>query len=203
MADPLAGQRDAINRGDRKHLAWRDEGKGWPVEEGQVFELRDCAIEITRRRRVKQKDGFWFIAEFARYGKRGDKVRLLAKGGGDGHGYTDNDRQALKSGEKAPNGEQDEGDVMLTLLGPTPEPEAIPRDEVKHLSGSQQAQARYQGEVQRERSEFAALPPGEQLERLRELAAVQHVDISSDVRVIEQRLEKIRGKVMRKEMEAA
>lgn len=202
--DPLAGQREKINTGERTQLTWPDDGQGWPVEEGQTFDLRDCSIEITSRRRSKGQLGtWWFIAEFIRYPKRVDRVHLLGRSGG----YTEDEAQAMRA---------QDGEEPGTLYGPgpeenplnlvqPPEPEAVPPAEIPGYTGSQQARARFESDVQEDRSRFAMQTAGTQLDQLRQLADAANVDVSSDVRVIEQRLARMRGKVLKasKEMEAA
>lgn len=54
--DPLAGQREGINRGELRMLLFRGD-RPCPVEQGQTFRLRSCMIEIGHidRRLVKRK----------------------------------------------------------------------------------------------------------------------------------------------------
>lgn len=143
MPDPLAGIREKINRGDLDTLLWPDEGKGCPVEVGDVFQLRSCSIEITGTRRVQRGRSEWlWRATFRRVYRSGRIYLLAARGAGDeGHGYVSEDKAALSSGEERPDWDPVEGDRVP--VGPPPEPEAIPPHEVRDLPTSVAARARF------------------------------------------------------------
>ena len=67
MSDPLAGQREAINRGELQKLRFPG-GRPCPVEKGQVFKLRSCEIRIDRvQRRLKADEESEWIVGFVRF----------------------------------------------------------------------------------------------------------------------------------------
>jgi len=191
VRDPLAGKRQAINEGEIDVLEWRDEGKGCPVEQGQVFELRACVIEITSVRRLKRGRSDWvWRATFRRTVRaHSDRPHLLKPRGG----YVSDARSAMQSGEERPRWEVISGDLVPS--GPPPEPEAVPPHEVRELPTSVAARARFEElkreEVQAERE----LPLPARLARLRQLAREKHVDISAEERVIERRIVAIERKL--------
>lgn len=122
--DPLAGQREAINTGNGSALFWADEGKGCPVEVGEILPVRIGGIEIVRKERVRKKGEWLWRADFVRiyHAKKRDvdPVRVLPglapswdsryeafvpepePGPGEGYAATNNAAQhALRSAEDA------------------------------------------------------------------------------------------------------
>lgn len=190
--DPLVGQREAINAGRKTRLVWADkgDGKGWPVEIGQVFNLRSCHIEITHRHRIHRNGKWTREAEFVRYEKNADRVHLLGKSGG----YTTRAELAMQA--------QDDPDAATLVRLETPgeqrepEPEGVPPHEIGNYAIDSQAQARRQRELAQDRAAFDALPLEDQLRQLSDLAKERHVDISSDQRVVKKRVEAMKRKVL-------
>lgn len=197
MPDPLAGHRERINENHRlDSIAW--EVKVCPVEEGQIFKLRTCHIEITRKKRQREFGRSVWRAWFRRSYPEG-RVYLLAKSAGDdGHGYTSDDDAALDA--------QDEGATTIATVDPLdnpanltvpPEPEAVPPHEISTYTGSALARRRFEHEVERERVEHANSALEVRLAAVRVQARRYHVDITSDVRVVEKRLANMEQKVGR------
>lgn len=201
MKDPLAGRRQDINEGRASALVWPDQGKGCPVEVGQVFPLRSCRIEITRIER-RRREGKWnWLAFFARYTP--DRLHLLTRGAGStGTGYI----TELKDEEQAQRAQDDPEAATLCAADPlgrpdpnlrsAPEPEGVPREEIPNYLGSIEAQQRYELDMAERRVAEAAAPLEERLVRLREMAGRRNIDITSDLFVIEQRIEKAEAKVL-------
>lgn len=142
--DPLAGFREEINAGDRDHVTWPDDGSGCPVEQGEVFRLRSCSVQVSHTKRVQRGRSWLWIAHLRVL--KADRVQLLAKGKGDGHGYSVDSRASLGGGDI------DGSTTLVSLeplenpqnLGPPPEPEAIPRGEVRNLPTSVAARHRFE-----------------------------------------------------------
>lgn len=196
MADPLAGVREQINEGELDVLVWPDDGTGCPVEVGQVYPLRSCAIEITGTRRFQRGRGSWFWrATFERIYPSRRVYLLAARGAGDeGHGYT-TEKGALESGDERPEWEPLEGDTVP--VGSPPEPEAVPPHEVKDLPTSIASRRRYeeqhQADLERDLSRSLT-------SRVREVvirAQRSGVDVSDEVAQIEEAAERARRKVQR------
>jgi hypothetical protein len=139
--DPLAGYRDAINKGELDRLLWPDTGQGKPVEEGDIFKLRSCHIEITRVHRVQPRARGWcWRAEFARYVPSGPP-KFMGKSG-----ETTDARFAMRAQDPVDPltltdlGERPDAHVNL---GPPPEAESVPAAEVESLPSSIAARRRY------------------------------------------------------------
>jgi hypothetical protein len=140
MADPLAGQRRAINDRETERLLWPDEGKGCPVEVGEVFKLATCHIEITRCQRVQRGREWLWRSEFRRiYGDGG--VFLLSRAGG----YTEDPKLAMRA-QDDPEAGTVTGDPLENPRNTEspPEPEAIPPHEVATLPTSVAARVRFE-----------------------------------------------------------
>jgi hypothetical protein len=90
-ADPLAGQRQAVNTGTDE-LRWPDRGNGCPVKPGQSFSLRTCTIVIRRTWRVPARAGWSWRATFVRH-FRDRRLWLL----GRSTGYTDRAAFAIRA----------------------------------------------------------------------------------------------------------
>jgi hypothetical protein len=200
MTDPLAGKKQAINEGSAYSLMWPDTGKGCPVSKGELFELRSCRIEITKTHRVKKDRKWWHRAEFARYPKSTKPVFLARRGG-----LTPDRKQAMAAQDSPDPGtlrmiQDDERSPVAAAqhaaLGAPPEPEAVPKEEIAAYEGSREARQRYELEVARQRAAEAKAPLEVRVARLREASAAHHVDISSEMRVIEQRVEAAERKVL-------
>lgn len=185
--DPLAGRRQDINEGRASGLEWPDNGQGCPVEVGQIFPLRSCWINITRIQRIQRKGEWRWLALFNRYTP--DRAYLLAP-----VGYTEDEKQALRAEGNTVHRPFD-GLVDRNLREP-PEPEGPPPDEIRNYAGSLEARQRYEREMAKRRVEEAAAPLEQRIARLREMSHTRNVDISSDLRVIEQRVEKAEAKVL-------
>jgi hypothetical protein len=207
--DPLAGMRRAINDRELSTLRWPlivdGAERPCPVAVGQVIELRTCHIEITRIERSKggAKLSRLWLAFFARHDKRADKPILLSAG--TGAPYTDDPAQALGLREDVFHGsaltldaiEEEERSAEHKNAGEPLEPESVPPHEIKHYRGSRDAHQRRLLEVGGERVAQQAAPIEQRLAALREQSALRHVDISSDIRVIEQRIAKAERKLER------
>lgn len=155
--DPLAGLREAINKGEGTSLFLPDPGgrSPCPVEIGQVFTLRACGVEITTKQRVR-KDGKpqWRVG-FLRIRYDDSKRYLLKRGGG----YTHDPKLAMRS--------QDDLQVAATLdiihpdarseahraFGEPPEPEGPPPHEVASLSATMKARLKHREQQAAERAE--------------------------------------------------
>lgn len=175
--DPLAGWRERINTGEVDAVWWLDDGTGKPVETGDVFQLRSCAIEITRVHRAQKGREFIWRAELIRTPRRADPVRLLAVGAGNGHGYVSDDEGAITLEDVDP-------DVLEVNLGEWPcEPEAVPRDEIDNYTGSKLARARYEHEMEAQRRALDELPIAARVARILE-AAENGQPVGREVRAI-------------------
>jgi hypothetical protein len=204
--DPLAGQREEVNTGQRHTLVWPMETPHdpCPVEVGQVMVLRRCTIEITRTERTKQLGKRHWVALFTRYWKQGDRPLLLKA---SGSGYTADPDQALGLGEDIfhdppPNldvVEEEDRSPEHKNAGEPSEPEAIPHRLVMGTPASTEAYQRFQQELGSERMAEQQAPLEVRLARLREKSggAQRHVDISNDIRVIEKRIEAAERKLER------
>lgn len=168
--DPLAGRRQAINENRASALTWPDKGRGCPVDVGDVFTLRSCSIEITRKERIRRKGQWLWMAQFVRHVHLPDRLNLLAAAGG----YTEDEDRAMRA--------QDDPDPAtiktvhpmdnpLNLHTP-PEPEAVPRDEIANYSSSRIAQQRYIREAAERRAAERRLPLSERIRRLEECDSV-------------------------------
>lgn len=210
MTDPLAGRREQINAGEAYSLLWLDKGKGCPVEVGDVLELRACRIRITKKHRIQKKQaweyegerlpaGWYWRAEFETYWKVTSTPFLARRGG-----ITNDRKQAMPTQDDPDaatlrnirDGERDPvAATQHAALGEPPEL-AVPEHEIPNLQGSREARQRYELEMAERRVEEASAPLEQRLARLREVAGDCHVDIGSDLFVIEQRIEKAERKVL-------
>jgi hypothetical protein len=66
MKDPLAGRREAINRGETEVLVFPGDSV-CPVDRGEVFALRSCHVEITHTQRKLIKGEWRWEARIARH----------------------------------------------------------------------------------------------------------------------------------------
>lgn len=210
MKDPLAGRREEINEGRANSLVWLDGGNGCPVEEGQVIRLRSCSIEITKTVRFQKKQdweyndwpmpaGWYWRAEFTTY-RRLTPTRFLAKRGGT----TTDRKQAMAAQDDPEPGTlrviaDDERDPVAATqhanLGKAPEA-AVPHHEVPDYAASREAAQLYELAHAERRVAEANAPLEERLVRLREMSMERHIDITSDLFIIEQRIEKAERKVL-------
>lgn len=210
MKHPLAGKRQGINEGEVYSLVWPDTGDGCPVEVGQVFNLRSCRIEITKTHRIQKKvdwefegepmwAGWYWRAEFASY-RRSVAPQFLARRGG----LTTDRKQAMATQDDPDPGTlrvigEDERDPVAATqhaaLGQPPEP-AVPKHEVPNLQGSRDARQLYERDMAERRMLEANASLEDRLVRLREVAGQRHIDISSEMRVIEQRIASAEEKVL-------
>lgn len=178
MADPLAGQREAINRGEVERLLWPDEGKGCLVDVGDIFKLRTCHIEIVRRRRVQSGRNWFWRAEFTRRYPEG-RVHLLDRKGS----YTDDPEQALRA--------QDDPDAATIFtaepmenpqnLSAPPEPEAIPPHEVATLPSSVAARARFEALRQHDEQQRRVCQLSDKLRSLQRRAERDGLDLGPEI----------------------
>lgn len=199
-ADVLAGLRDIINQDpQRDTVAWPDRGNGAGVKLGQVIKLRTCHIEVKRLER-RREDGIpvwrmWFRRHYPE-----GRVYLLtpsSRAGDDGRGYTSNDELAARGedpNQAATLASLDPLANPANLAGP-PEPEAVPPHEIGTYTGDALARRRFEHENQRARMLLASQPLEVRLATVRLTAAHNHIDISSDVRVIERRVQALERKV--------
>jgi hypothetical protein len=206
--DPLAGMRQAINDHELSTLRWPlivdGVEQSCPVAVGELYELRTCHIEIVRIERTKgaRLSRRW-LAFFARHEKRIDKPMLLSAG--TAAPYTDDPAQALGLREDVFHGsaltldavEEEERSAEHKNAGEPLEPESVPPHEIRHYRGSRDAHQRRLLEVGAERVALQAAPIEERLAALRKASSLRHVDISSDLRVIEQRIAKAERKLER------
>lgn len=189
--DPLEGYREAINEGSITVLVWVDDGKGKPVEQGQLFRLRSCHVLITRIERKGPKGGPWvWVAHFDRLNP--DRVNLLRHG----RGYTADEKEAMKVHdapvaealtlvELEPDPKEPGGaEALASQRQDPPEPEAVDPREVANYSGSEIARRRYDREMAEQRLALEQLPLHERLRRFLELAEQQGVDVNRQVRAI-------------------
>ncbi len=187
MRDPLAGRRQDINEGRASGLEWLDKGQKCPVEVGQTIVLRSCWINITQVKRIQRKGEWKWLALFDRYTP--DKRHLLAP-----TGYTEDEAQALRA--KHDSVQHPFDNLVDRNLRQPPEPEAVPKEEIPKYTGSVEARQRYDLDMAERRAEQANASLEERLAWLREEARDRHIDISSDLRVIEQRVEAVERKVL-------
>ena len=202
--DPLAGKRQAINDGGLTTLTWPMESKTdpCPVAVSEIFRLRSCTIEITRIERTSHKGKRTWIALFTRYPHHADRPLLIPA---SGDGYTSDPSRALGLKEDVFHESPPTIDAIEEAdrspehknAGQPLEPEAIPHQVVKASRGSRDAHQRFVLEVGAERVAQQAQPLEIRLARLRASSIGRHVDISGDLHVIEQRIEKAERKVER------
>lgn len=176
-ADPLLGQRAAVNAGRIEALSWPDFGAGCPVKTGQVFDLRFGQITITRCRRLRRGRDFVWVADFDR-SFRASPALILARGAGNGHGYTSSAEGALRADDVHRDG----------LLGGepeyAPEPEAVPPHEIATYTGSQVARNRFEQQQSAARQALDALPIARRLELVHRTGA----DIGHELKAIARQL---------------
>lgn len=213
MKDPLIGKREAINKGELYSLIWFDQGEGCPVESGQIFPLRACSIQITKTHRIRKKEpwkyegeqlpaGWYWRAEFETFWKISGTPYLARHGG-----TTSDHRHALRMEDEVESAgtlraiSEDERNERAGLehgaLGEPPE-SAVEDHLIPDLIGSREARQRYELEMAERRMQEATAPLEQRLVRLREMASLRHVDITSELRVIEQRIQKAEDKVFEK-----
>jgi hypothetical protein len=202
--DPLAGKRQAINDFEMHSLVWprKDDHEPCPVQVDEVFELRTCSIEITKIERTHHNGERRWVALFTRYSKASDRPHLISA---SGDGYTADPDQALGLGEDIFHDppptvdtieEEDRSDEHRNA-GEPPEPEAIPHHVVRGTRSSNDAYQRFLLEVGAERVSAQEQPLELRLARVRAESRLRHVDISNDIRVVEERLEKAERKLER------
>jgi hypothetical protein len=198
VKDPIAGQRQAVNDHKAASLLWVDSGQPCPVSVGDIFELRSCRIQITKTHRIKHGGQPKWRAAFDRYDRKSDRLHLLTATGD----YTEDPDLALGLREDVhdaatldPIAEEDRSHEHKNAGEPL-EPEAVPPHEIPHYQGSVDARHNYLLEMSKERMAEQAEPLELRLLRLRQEARSRHVDISSEVRVIEKRIEAAERKVL-------
>lgn len=129
--DPLAGFREELNSGARTSLMWSvTEFPDCPVQQGDVFNLRSCTIEITSTRKIRRQGAQHWLALFDR--SQPQRTYLLGKAGG----YVEDPRESMRDDPKS---------------GAPFEPEAVPPDEVDRLPSTQVAKARHKEQKDQER----------------------------------------------------
>jgi len=183
VRDPLAGQRDAVNKGLVSALYWPDQ-KGSPVKVGEIFALRSCHIEITQCHRVRKGGELVWRAGFTRFGRSSDKPYLL------GHsGITTDPRYAIRAQDDPNPGtldrplDREEREPAHLNQGEPPEPEGLPAAEIASLPTSLEAQQRYvrtQAEIRHERVDQPLS------ERVRQLEHANGADLTRQFARIEQ-----------------
>jgi hypothetical protein len=197
-ADPLAGKRDAINNGNGSTLFFPIPSAEMPcpVEVGEVFPVRIGGIEVIRKERVREDGQLGWRVSFKRI-RKAEPEMLLKRGGG----LTTDPDLALRS--------QDDPSAAATIDAIAPEDRSeahraageplegapVPHHVVKELSGSVEAQQRYERQMAERRIEEASAPIEDRLARLREMGRSHHVDLSSEERVITRRLEAMEQKL--------
>ena len=174
--DPLAGKREAINQGEVDTIAWPDRGQGAPVELGQTFQLRACRIAIKKFYRRRSGSDWYWVADLERFYP--DTVELMEIKVDSGI-EVDDDQLNANPGRRPP------------------EPEKVPHHEVQELTFVGQGRARQEHEEAERRHAYAELPIEQRLAAIRARARTKHVDVSSDLRVIEQRLQQAERKLDR------
>lgn len=193
-AHPLAGQREAINRGEQHRLLWPDDGKGAPVKQGETFKLRSCSIEITRVHRVQKGREWMWRAEFTRHVPY--RPVFLARSAT--HPYTEDPDQAIRSQDDTINASTlyaaDPMDNPLNVRTP-PEPEAVPSHEVATLPTTVAARARFE-QINREDTEKRLdRSMTSKLREVRIRARQVGADVSREMEVIAEATESARRKV--------
>jgi hypothetical protein len=196
VADPLKGRRQAINNGSCSPLFWPDHGQGCPVDVGELYSLRSCGIEITRKERTR-KDGKWvWRADFIRYRRCSDKPYLLSKSG-----ITTDHRFAVRAQDDLERAgtidaiDQDDRSDAHRNAGEPPEPEGIAPEDVADLPTSLEARQRYELQRAEVRRAEAQAPLSERIQRIHIQARQRHIDISPEIRVIERRVGAMERKV--------
>lgn len=145
MSDPLAGKRERINSGEAKVLAWADDGSGQPVQVGQVFGLRKCAIEITLVRRQRQGGQFKWLAHFTRFARGGDRINIPGKTGEYVH--SPDGAGGMRDSFPAEMPDWTVREILDVNQGVRPpEIEAVDSDEVGDLPSTVQANTAYLAE---------------------------------------------------------
>lgn len=199
----LPGERRAFNEGRISSVMRPDRGEDCTFKVGEEFKLRSCRIVVRKAHRIKRDRKRYWRVEFDRYVP--DRLYLLARGAGDGHGYASDPDLAQRAQDPVP-GERLEGpspaEREVGLVGGNdrepPEPEAVPPHEIADYKHSKQARALYEHEIEEARAQERELPIGERIASLVRRAKQQHVDVSGDVTVIEQRMDKMERKIARK-----
>lgn len=199
----LPGEREAINQGRCSSLLRPDDGEDCTFKPGEEFKLRSCRIVIRKTHRIKRDRKRHWRIEFDRYVK--DRLYLLARGAGDGRGYVDNPDLAQRAqdpiAQDQPDGpspgERDAGIVGGNRREP-PEPEAVPPHEIPNYTASKEARAAYERQIEEERARQRELPLGQRIANIKKLSAERHLDISGDLTVIEQRVEKVERKLAKR-----
>lgn len=201
--DPLAGHRQAINEGRCESILRPDTGQPCPFKTGEEFKLRSCRIVIRKTHRIKRDRKPYWRAEFDRYVP--DRLYILARGAGDGRGYASDPNLAQRAQDPIPEersegpsaAEQEAGVVGGNDREP-PEPEAVPPHEIANYSHSKLSRERYDHEMEEARARERELPLGERMASAVRRAKEQHVDVNGDLKVIEQRVEKIERKLSKR-----
>lgn len=198
--DPLAGQREAINRRESEHLIWPDNGQGCPVKVGEVFALRTCHIEITRTHRARKAAKLIWRAEFSRY-YTDDRVWLLDRQGG----YADTEAAAMRE-QDDPHASTiaslDPLDNPANLGGPL-EHEAVAPYEIEELPMVIEAQKRFAAANRYHTEKRLDRSMASKLREVRIRARRHSVDVTDEMEMIEEATERARQKVRQAEVKAA
>jgi hypothetical protein len=196
--DPFAGHRESINEGRASTVFLKPLGAELksPVEVGEVFVLRRCGVEVTRKQKIR-KDGEWvWKVDFLRI-RKASKPRLLKRGGG----YTHDPDLAMSSQDDLQNAATlsvvtpDERSEAHRAAGEPPEPEVLDDVEVWNAEASQRARERFALLQHQLRAEEREEPLLERLTRIAIEAKEQHIDLSGDERVIERRARAMEAKL--------
>jgi hypothetical protein len=190
--DPLAGLREAINKGEGTSLFMPDAGgkSPCPVEIGQVFVLRTCGIEITAKQRVRRDGRPQWRVDFLRIRRDNSKPYFLKRGGD----YTHDPDLAMRS--------QDDLQAAATLVavnpdersdahrnrGEPPEPERVDDFYQRLLSEEGRIKTAMQQAMQRQQREV-----GRQESRLAEVRARK---MTRTTALVESHLNRLRGKAL-------
>jgi hypothetical protein len=190
--DPLAGFREEINAGERDVVTWPDDGKGCPVEPGELFRLRSCSVQVTHTKRVQRGRSWLWLAHLRVL--KPDRAQLLAKGRGDGHGYVTDARASIGSGAQV---EEHDDQGTFLRLAEAPEPEAVPRGEVKNLPTSVAARARFEEARQEDIRRNLDRSLASQLREVGVRARNTGVDLGSEYEELEDVLVRMKQKVQK------